>query len=252
MRTLTAGLVLAVAALALWQWSGAGDDGGTSASVAGSEDRIRVSLMTSLPLVWAEGASMSDIIGGKSAPAPIFLHWQNRYDMRAVDSFEDLETSAQDVVILAQPRAMDPADLEVLDNWVRAGGRAVVLTDPVLAWHSEYPLGDNRRPLVTGLLSPLLNHWGLELLAPEDDGEGAVNLQMEGLMLVTSGIGTFRLKDDSNCGLSAGRILAECQIGKGRAILLADADFLNAELWETEYGSAASQLTDRLVAQVMQ
>ncbi|MEM8917844.1 MAG: DUF4350 domain-containing protein [Pseudomonadota bacterium] len=252
MRTLTAGLILAVAMLALWQWPGAGDDGGTSARVSDSEDRIKVSLMTSLPLVWTEGASMSDIIGGKAAPAPIFLHWQSRYDMRAVDSFEDLETSGQDVVILAQPHAMDPADLKVLDNWVRAGGRAVVLTDPVLAWHSEYPLGDNRRPLVTGLLSPLLDHWGLELLAPEDDGEGAVNVQMEGLVLATSGIGTFRLKDDSNCGLSAGRILAECQIGDGRAILLADADFLNAELWETESASAASRLTDRLVAQVMQ
>ena len=193
---------------------------------------------------------MNDIIAGKATPAPIFMHWQDRYDLQAVDSFEDLGALQPDVVILAQPRAMDPADLAVLDNWVMGGGRMVVLTDPALTWHSDFPLGDNRRPLATGLLSPLLEHWGLELLAPEDDGAAMVELQMEDLSITTSGIGTFRLHDGSSCNLSSGKILAECQIGEGRAILLADADFLNAELWESESESAASQLTDRLIAQV--
>lgn len=252
MRALSVGLAVAVVvALAVWYWTP--DPAKTPVqTVSLSDNPLQVSLMTSLPLVWSEGASMSDIIGGKAAPSPIFEHWQQRYDLRAVDSFEDLEKAPPDVIILAQPGAMDPADLAVLDKWVRAGGRVVVLTDPALTWPSVFPLGDNRRPLITGLLSPLLGHWGLELLAPEVEGEGMVELQMDGLTVATSGIGTFRLQGDSSCTLSAGQILAACQIGEGRAILLADADFLNAELWETESGSMASQLTDRLVTQVME
>ena len=217
--------------------------------------------MTSLPIIWGEGTSMSEIISGEAAPEPIYVHWQNRYRIEAVDSFETLSGSDIDLIILAQPKAMDPADIAAVDTWIRAGGRAIILTDPMLVWPSELPLGDARRPLATSLLSPLLNHWGLELLAPDDTGSDVVELELGDLMIVTAGIGTFGLADQADgtkgpCALSAGKVLAQCEIGDGQAILIADADFLFSGFWSEDTGwitgkpSNAMKLTDHLVAQL--
>ena len=65
---------------------------------------------------------MNAILSGESKPAPIYQHWQNKYALEAVDSLKDLLGSETDLILLAQPRAMDPADLGDLDQWVRAGG----------------------------------------------------------------------------------------------------------------------------------
>ncbi len=89
----------------------------------------RIQLMTSLPLVWGDGASMESILSGGSEPAPIYRYWQQKYEIAAVDSLENLAVQDPDIVILAQPRAMDPADLTDLDAWVRAGGAVIILTD---------------------------------------------------------------------------------------------------------------------------
>jgi len=219
--------------------------------------------MTSLPIVWGEGASMNDILSGESNPAPIYQHWRETYDLDAVDSFEKLQQSDVDIVILAQPPAMDPADLTILDTWIRDGGRAIVLTDPLLVWPSELPFGDKRRPLATGLLSPLLDHWGLTLIAPDEDEEGIAEFQFSQPAIVMAGAGTFQIKEnhrkiDDNCSLGAARVIAKCDIGKGRAVLLADADFLHEGLWlddqawKNEGKSAAMLFVDSMVALVME
>ncbi|MEP0317335.1 MAG: DUF4350 domain-containing protein [Parasphingorhabdus sp.] len=205
---------------------------------------------------------MTEIISGEAVPEPIYAHWQARYKMEAVDSLEALPGSETDLIILAQPKAMDPADIAALDTWIREGGRAIILTDPMLVWPTELPLGDSRRPLATGLLSPLLDHWGLELLAPDETGSEVVELELDNLVIVTAGIGTFDLVDPANetngqCTLSVGRVLAQCEIGDGQAILIADADFLNSGFWSDDKGwnagqlSNAMKLADRLVSQLI-
>ncbi len=200
---------------------------------------------------------MDSILSGRSEPAPIYRYWQGRYEISAVDSLENLAQDDPDIVILAQPRAMDPADLTDLDAWVRAGGYVIIFTDPELVWPSSLPLGDPRRPLTTGLLSPLLDHWGLELVARGGAGAGDVELQFEDYSVVTRGVGAFERAEatkssDVRCELSMAGAIARCLINKGRASLVADADFLNARSWPEDsrlapHKSAASRFVDSLV-----
>jgi len=221
------------------------------------QDRTRIQLMTSLPLVWGEGASMESILSGDSEPAPIYRYWQGQYDMAAVDSFENLAREDPDMVILAQPRAMDPADLADLDAWVRAGGAVIILTDPDLIWPSELPLTDPRRPLASGLLSPLLGHWGLELVADTESRAELENLRIGENSFTTGGVGRLKpITSDQNsagqCNISEAGLLARCSIGQGRASIVADADFLNAALWPEDASrspqkSGAARFMDKLV-----
>lgn len=224
-------------------------------------DRPRIQLMTSLPLVWGEGASMESILSGETEPAPVYRYWQDRYDVAAVDSLENLADQNPDIVILAQPRAMAPADLADLDAWVRAGGAAIILTDPDLAWPSDLPLGDPRRPLVSGLLSPLLGHWGLELVADADGRTDLARLRLGSHAFATRGVGTLEpvtaeARADARCDTGEGGVIARCRIGQGQAIVVADADFLNAALWPGEARrsprkSGAVRFIDSLVEEQM-
>lgn len=221
-------------------------------------ETLEIQLMTSLPIIWGEGASLGDILSDDTPPYPIYSYWQKRYKIEPVDSFENLQKSETDIVILAQPRAMAPADLADIDAWVRGGGRAIVMTDPALVWPSELPLGDNRRPLISGLLSPLLSHWGLELVVLEDMERAFVELDFGDLKIATAGVGAFRplaakTSARADCQFSSGNILADCKVGKGRAILIADADFLHENmwitdpLWQTEKRSQAMLMVDQMV-----
>lgn len=225
---------------------------------AQSVQPAKIQLMTSLPIVWGEGASMETILSGEAVPSPIYDHWQQQHDITAVDSFEGLEASNTDVVLLAQPPAMDPADIAAVDAWVRAGGKAVIFTDPMLAWPTTFPLGDKRRPLASSLLSPLLSHWGLELLAPDEAEAGGVELEFPDATITTVGIGTFKFvsepkSDHGDCTLSVANVIARCKVGKGKVIILADADFLNDSLWIDDVGQVrddARRLTGRLLADI--
>lgn len=199
---------------------------------------------------------MESVLSGNTSPAPIFLYWQQQHDIAAVDSFEDLENSDTDIVLLVQPPAMDPADIAAIDTWVRGGGKTIIFTDPMLVWPTNLPLGDKRRPLASGLLSPLLGHWGLELLAPTDAGAGSVELEFSGVKTTMVGIGSLvavlpKKTIHADCLMSAENVIARCKVGKGHAFIVADADFLNDNLWADpvamEQGDAR-RLTDILIA----
>tara|TARA_R110001606_G_scaffold22891_3_gene77676 strand:+ start:1056 stop:1730 length:675 start_codon:yes stop_codon:yes gene_type:complete len=215
--------------------------------------------MTSLPLVWGDDASMESILSGGSEPAPIYRYWLGRYDIAPVDSLENLAQDDPDIIILAQPRAMAPADLTDLDAWVRSGGEVIIFTDPDLVWPSPLPLGDPRRPLASGLLSPLLGYWGVELVGVGQDKAEAVDLRIGDYGFVTTGIGkleTIPTKGaaDVRCKMSAADFIAQCSVGQGRATIVADADFLNAALWpesalQSPQKSGAVRFVDSLLGE---
>ena len=81
---------------------------------------------------------------------------------------------------MAQPLGQAPEDLFALDNWVRSGGRMLLLADPLLEWPSERPLGDPLRPPPTFVDTGLLGHWGLRLDAADQRGPRRLQLGGQG------------------------------------------------------------------------
>lgn len=187
--------------------------------------------MTTLPLQWSEGGIEAAVVAD-AAPHPAFARLSESYKMVPVDDLDDIDRL--NLLLLAQPRAMSPEELVKLDTWVRRGGRLLLLADPALQWGSLYSLGDKRRPLFTSLLSPLFNHWGVELVLPIDEAEPVSILDLDGLTVRTRTPGEWRNKPDnkSTCAIGANAVYADCAPGQGRAILVADADLLDSVYWE--------------------
>jgi len=189
-------------------------------------------LMTTLPLQWSEGGVEADL-AEDAQPHPAFARLGQSYDVQPLDDVRDL--AKRRILLLAQPRAFSPIELVQLDSWVRKGGRLLILADPALQWGSLYPLGDKRRPLFTSMLSPLFAHWGLELVLPIADAEPMAIRKIGKLSIRTQTPGEW-LKINSGgsarCALEEGGLLADCKIGKGRALLVADADLLDTAYWE--------------------
>lgn len=198
--------------------------------------RPRLGLVTSLPLVWGEGA-LDAVVRGESAPAPAFLELQRHFTVIAIDDVGSLAAADPDVLLLAQPGRLRPVELVALDGWLRAGGRALFLADPALQWDTGLPLGDSRRPAFTSLLSPLFSHWGIELALPMDDAVKVreVTIGEDHLMLAVPGV--FQLIETSpadtagDCTIAASGLTFACKLDRGRAEGLADADLLAVEYW---------------------
>ncbi len=189
-------------------------------------------LMTTLPLQWSEGGVEADL-ADDAQPHPAFARLSKSYDVQPLDDVRDL--AGRRMLLLAQPRAFSPAELVQLDSWVRKGGRILILADPALQWGSLYPLGDKRRPLFTSMLSPIFTHWGLELVLPIADAEPMAIRKIGKLSIRTQTPGEWlKINRDGSglCALAEGGLLADCKIGKGRALLVADADLLDTVYWE--------------------
>lgn len=226
-RLLLAGLVMLLATLLLLA-------GVATSSPTDDRPKPSLGLMTTLPLQWSEGGIEADL-AKDAEPHPAFARLSREYDIQPIDDVAALTPKSMSLLLLAQPRAFSPSELVRLDNWVRQGGRVLILADPALQWGSLYPLGDKRRPLFTSLLSPLFTHWGLELVLPLAD-EVPTSIRRIGafnIRTVTPGEwlphGT---KGGGACAISAKGLLADCKMGKGRALLVADADLLDSAFWE--------------------
>ena len=214
--------------------------------VANKQDtaRLKIGLMTSLPILWGEANGIDEIISQNPVPAAVYSKLQKNHDVQIYNHFDALEKNGLDMFVLAQPRGLTPHEFSALDKWVRAGGKALILADPHLAWPSKFAIGDKRRPLFTTLLSPLFKHWGFELIVEANENIEPQLIDVEGFVVLTAGTGKF-VKDQSSpeqtdCLISNNGIVIDCEIGKGRAVVLADADFVDERLWldETELQSS--------------
>lgn len=157
-------------------------------------DRPALALVTGLPLIWGEADARAALAGVEdAAPAAISRYLSTQFRLEPVD-VADLDRF--DLLLLAQPRPPGPRGLVAIDAWVRRGGRALILDDPDLDWPSARPLGDPLRPpRVTGL-APLLSHWRADCRGADLDAE-----------------------------------VVACRVGRGRALVLADADMLHDRRW---------------------
>jgi len=188
------------------------------------EPRPAAMLMTGLPLVWGEKGPFDP----NSRPAAAYQELSREFSFRPVDVLDPETLGRGRLLFLAQPQRLAPAELAALDGWIRSGGRALILTDPMLTWPSELPPGDIRRPPPAGLLAPLLHHWRLALEAPAEPGEVAV--LWNGRRILLDSPGRFR-SSSPDCVVGPESWTAVCRLGRGTVRLVADADLMRDSIW---------------------
>ena len=207
--------------------------GGAGGTV--SPDRPAVTVMTSLPIVWGEKGAL-----GGGAPSASWLALGREFTLRPIDFLDGSSLGRARLMLLAQPRLLAPEELVAFDLWVRGGGRALILADPALAWPSVLPPGDVRRPVAINMLTPLLAHWRITV-GPAVEGPRIHQIGKRQLRL--AGAGTLA-SDHPGCRQEAPFVL-DCRIGRGRAIIVADADLLH-DSTSMPSGSASAERHDRL------
>ena len=197
------------------------------------QETTPLALLTGLPLVWSEdeGALTLD----QAAPRPALQLLDQRFTVTPLDALTAQTLPQTGPLLIAHPRALAPGELVALDAWVRQGGKVLILADAFLAWEPPYALGDTRNPPITSLLTPLFDHWGLDLVLPASGPDTPVLTLLDANKRLTlAAAGVFSLKNktgDARCMISLGGARADCTIGKGKAILLSDADMLHEKLW---------------------
>lgn len=222
MRKAAGGALLALALLACREQQAA--PAGVSAEdaprneAANAAVRPGVALLTSLPLVLAESFSL------EPARHPLTDALERRFTLTLVDGPEKLAPGG--LLLAIQPQALTAERLVALDRWVREGGRILLLADPRLTWESERPLGDVGRPPVAFPDTGLLTRWGLRLDAPDETGPSVRTLA--GGKVLSASPGSLHALPGSTCDISGDRFVARCAIGRGRAIVVADADLVQA------------------------
>lgn len=183
--------------------------------------------MTTLPLIWGEATDVGELLAADANASWAGRELGARFAVEPLDTLEEASLARLDRLLLAQPRALSPAENVALDTWVRSGGRLLLLADPMLTRHSRFPVGDPRRPQDVALLSPILAHWGLELLFDPGQGEGERLVQIDGALVPVQLAGSFQAARQAACTLAGGGLLARCRIGKGQVVLLADGAVLD-------------------------
>jgi hypothetical protein len=201
-------------------------------------ERPLLGLMTSLPLYWPEGADLATLVSG-TAPIP----WQRRametrFELVPLDTLAPIPALSPEEpeldplaglqrLAVIQPRGLSPADNVALDNWVRGGGKLLLVLDPVLTGEYSAALGDPRRPVETALVLPVVERWGLDIGFAIDETEEGYYRTIRlpgGAELPLAYFGMIEIANDvaGRCR-SPDSAIVTCQIGKGQVALIADA-----------------------------
>ena len=205
----------------------------------------QLGLMSTLPIYWNEAVEFSDLLNEGAGTNWVRSALERDYAIEPLDVLTPDTLAPLERLILAQPRSLSPEENVALDDWVRGGGQVILFADPMLTRHSEYRLGDPRRPHDVALLSPILARWGLELQFDARQAEGERTVEAFGISVPVQSAGQFVASDGgaAQCSLSQNGVMAQCRIGKGSALLLADAALLDEEHGheaEEPMGQAAS------------
>ena len=204
-RTGVGVIALVLAALLLWR--------GPAQPLQPAQDRPRLAVITGLPLFWSESGQ------GGPQDAPIVTVLRTRFTVIPMDDPVQLKASGAQRLLLAQPRALTPAQMVAIDGWVRDGGTALVLADPLLRWPSDLPLGDRRRAPSVSLLGPMLDHWGFAPWGVMEETE-VRHFLPDGQLITLFG------------AQRSSHVLPHRQrIGKGAVLMLGDADPIDDRLW---------------------
>lgn len=235
--------------------AGTAKDTARGASAQSAPPSRTIGLYSSLPIAWNESEDIRGLLSDTAAP-----HWalpvlRERGEVAALDSLADgagkLPLPADGLLVLAQPRPLSPQENVALDAWVLAGGRVLLLADPMLTAHTIFAPGDPRRPQDIAMLSPILGRWGLVLEFDDAQAAGEAVARVDGADFPVNLRGGLRLSGKSGdgavggdasgksgsasgkagdvvaaCRIGDGGLVAECAAGKGRVVVVADAAVL--------------------------
>lgn len=204
-------------------------------AAAAAETRGEVGLFTTLPIYWPEAEGIAELVAPDASRPWARTLIERDYDLVPLDVLagEGAILNRLSRLLLAQPRMLSPAENVALDAWVRQGGRLLLFADPLLTSDSRFALGDKRRPQDVALLSPIFSHWGLQLRFDEDQPAGERLAEVGEAMVPIDAAGRFSYlpanEPDTSCTPRSGGLVAECVIGRGRALIVADAAVFDGE-----------------------
>ena len=222
-----------VAAIVLAAWSRLARSGEAAALVSGANKGRDFLLFTSLPIYWSEAPDLATTLHANSPPHWARVALEKMATLIPVDALDGETLGGPRRLLIIQPRPLAPAENVALDAWVGKGGRLLLFADPQLTAHSAFGLGDRRRPQDIVLLSPILARWGLTLEFDEDQAPGERALGLGGRSRLPVNLaGRFAIagtgRGDARCRLRNDALIAECTIGAGRLVAVADAALFEA------------------------
>ena len=209
------------------------------AADAGPQGTPELGLMGTIPIYWGESEGFGELLAGSGSEHWARARLEAEYSLQPLDTLSEESLAGLEYLMLAQPRALSAEENIALDAWVRGGGQLLLFADPLLTGESRFAIGDRRRPQDVILLSPILRHWGLALEFDDEQAAGYAMAPTAGAPLPVNLPGSFAAREgEADCSIRAGGVLAECAIGKGRAVILADAALL--DLHEVHPGAEAA------------
>jgi len=215
-----------------------------------------IGLFTSLPILWRETGDVRELLASDAPP-----HWAQavlaaRGALRPLDTLDTGSVTGKPgtaplkagaLLVMAQPRPLSPAENVALDRWVRAGGRVLLFADPMLTAHSDFLLGDARRPQDVVLLSPILTRWGLELRFDDEQPAGEHDATIWKITIPVDLPGSFAPRGGARrCTFAGQGLAARCRVGRGEVIAIADAALLDDGVEAEALGPRRAAL-DRLL-----
>lgn len=242
-------LALSVILLAACNGGSAQDQTATSDGGEGSVERL--GLFSTLPIYWGEGGDIASMLEGAGEHGWVRGALEEEGELVPLDTLEADALDGLKRVVLAQPRPLAPSENVAFDAWLRDGGQALIFADPMLTQHSAFPLGDPRRPHDMVVISPILSHWGLRLLFDEERSAGVRAVTESGIEFPVDLAGRFEAREgsaDTECSISARGLIADCRVGEGRVLLVADAALLDDHFEEPARGKALGTFLDRAFA----
>ena len=198
------------------------------ADEAPATERTELGIMGTIPIYWGESGDFGEVLSGSGS-----AHWaraqlEKDFRLEPLDVLDAASLDDLDNLLLAQPRALSPAENVALDEWVRGGGHLLLFADPLLTGDSRFAIGDRRRPQDVILLSPILDHWGLTLKFDDEQEPGFTVVLAAGQPIPVNLPGTLTAHDgEGSCSLLAGDVAAWCSIERGKVVVLADAALLD-------------------------
>ncbi len=196
-------------------------------------------LMTSLPLTYPLDADFAAFARGE-----VERTWQGEalsqcYTAMPLDTLAPIggldpgapatnPLSGLSYVAVIQPRGLSPRDNVALDDWVRAGGKLLLVLDPMLTGEYDLPLGDPRRPGAVAFIPPVVERWGMTVIYDEDQMFAPRQISVAGLEMQVLLAGNIAATGTStgtggDCVIEEQSPIQKCAIGEGSVTLVADA-----------------------------